>query len=153
VEAENRVLLVEDEAPLKRSLEKFLERSGYPYDSCCCARDALNLARMFKYDIIILEYHLPDANGGTLLRDLKLVDPDMASIVISEFDYPVVARDLLKVNVRSFLKKPFDVAELESAMISASSRKSLPGRKPEWEQLVNLECSSASILSRELSEY
>jgi len=153
VEAQYRVLLVEDEAPLKRSLEKFLERSGYPYDSCCTARDALNLARLSRYDIIILEYHLPDANGGTLLRELKLISPDMASIVISEFDYPNVAADLLKVNVRSFLKKPFDVAELESAMISASSRKCLRSRKPEWEQLVTLECSSASILLRELSDY
>lgn len=146
MESENRVLLVEDEAPLRRSLEKFLERSGYCYDSCSCARDALNLARLSPYGIIILEYHLPDANGGTLLRDLNLLNPDVASIVISEFDYPSVAQDLLKVNVRFFLKKPFDVAELESAMISASSKQCLLSRKPEWEQMLNLDTAPASIL-------
>ncbi|MCU0588829.1 MAG: response regulator [Syntrophobacteraceae bacterium] len=153
MEAENRVLLVEDEAPLRRSLEKFLEWSGYPYDSCSSARDALVLARSSKYDIIILEYHLPDANAETLLRDLKLVSPDMASIVLSEFDYPAVSRKLLTVDVRSFLKKPFDVAELESAMISASSKQSAPGGKSEWEQRLVLDHSPASILLRELSEY
>ena len=152
MEAENRVLLVEDEAPLRRSLEKFLERSGLSYDSCCCARDALNLARKCKYDIIILEYHLPDANGGTLLRSLKVVSPDIASIVISEFDYPVVARDLMEVDVRSYLKKPFDLVDLESAMISACSKQCLPSRKSEWEQMLTLESAPASILFRELSE-
>jgi DNA-binding NtrC family response regulator len=153
VEAENRVLLVEDEAPLRRSLEKFLERSGYSYDSCCSARDALCLAQRSNYNIIILEYHLPDANAGQLLQDLKRVNPDMASIVISEFDFPAVSRELLKAELRSFLKKPFDVVELESAMISACSKKCTPFRESEWERKLFCESAPASILPRELSEY
>jgi DNA-binding NtrC family response regulator len=153
VEAENRVLLVEDEAPLRRSLEKFLERSGYPYESCCCAHDALRLAESSSYKIIILEYHLPDANAGTLLEKLKRIHPDMASIVISEFDFPAVSRDLLKVEVRFFLKKPFDVVDLESAMISARSKQCMSFRESEWEHKLYLESAPASILTRELSEY
>ncbi len=153
MEAENRVLLVEDEAPLRRSLEKFLERSGYSYDSCCSARDALCLAQRSNYNIIILEYHLPDANAGQLLQDLKRVNPDMASIVISEFDFPAVSRDLLKAELRSFLKKPFDVVELESAMISACSKQCTPFRESEWEHKLFCESAPASILPRELSEY
>jgi DNA-binding NtrC family response regulator len=153
VEAENRVLLVEDEAPLRRSLEKFLERSGYTYDSCCSARDALFLAQRSNYNIIILEYHLPDANGGKLLQDLKRVNPDLASIVISEFDFPSVSRELFKAEVRSFLKKPFDVVELESAMISARSKQCTPFSESEWEHKLYLESAPASILPRELSEF
>lgn len=153
MEAENRVLLVEDEAPLRRSLEKFLERSGYPYDSCSCAHDALRLAQCSSYSVIILEYHLPDANGGTLLENLKLIHPDMASIVISEYDFPAVSRELLKAEVRSFLKKPFDLVELESAMISACSKRSKLFRESEWEHKLYFKGAPASILPRELSEW
>jgi len=153
VEAENRVLLVEDEAPLRRSLEKFLERSGYSYDTCCSARDALCLAQRSNYDIIILEYHLPDANGGKLLQDLKGLNPDIASIVISEFDFPAVSRDLLKAEVWSFLKKPFDVVELESAMVSARSKQGTPFTESEWEHKLYLESAPASVLPREFSEF
>jgi DNA-binding NtrC family response regulator len=153
VEAETRVLLVEDEAPLRRSLEKFLERSGYTCDSCCCAHDALKLAESSSYDIIILEYHLPDANAGTLLEKLKRIHPDMTSIVISEFDFTAVSRDLLKAEVRFFLKKPFDVVDLESAMIFARSKYCMSFRESEWEHKLYLESAPASILTRELSEY
>jgi DNA-binding NtrC family response regulator len=152
VEAENRVLLVEDEAPLRRSLEKFLERSGYSYDSCCSARDALCLAQRSNYNIIILEYHLPDANGGKLLRDLKPVNPDMASIVISEFDFSAVSGELAQAEVRFFLKKPFDVVELESAMVSACSKECKPFTESEWEHKLYVESAPASVLPREFSE-
>lgn len=153
MEAENHVLLVEDEAPLRRSLEKFLERSGYPYDSCCCADDALRLAECSSYEIVILEFHLPDANGGTLLEKLKRIHPNVASIVISEFDFSAVSQELLKADVRFYLKKPFDVVDLESALSSARSKHCRSFRESEWEHKLYLESAPASILTRELSEY
>lgn len=116
---EIRVLLVEDEAPLRRSLEKYLERAGYAYDSCSTACEALGLAERIHYDILLAEYHLPDANGTALLTKLKRIAPAVATIMISEYDYQTVATDLLQANVRSFLKKPFDLVELESALSSA----------------------------------
>ena len=44
MEAEKRVLVVEDQAPLRRSLETFLGWAGYAYDSCSTAREAIVLA-------------------------------------------------------------------------------------------------------------
>lgn len=121
MEVENRVLLVEDEAPLRRSLEKFLERAGYAFDSCVTAREALVLAEETHYPVVIVEYHLPDANGIGLLKKLKRIVPDLAAIMVSEFDFQTVADDLAQANVRSFLQKPFDLVDLENALHSAYS--------------------------------
>lgn len=120
--AENRVLLVEDEASLGRSLAKYLERAGYAFECCSTARDALALAERLYPDIVIAEYHLPDANGLVLLEKLTLMLPDVAVILLSEYDYQAVAKDLLRINVGSFLKKPFDLGELEAALSSARSK-------------------------------
>ena len=60
---ENLVLLVEDDASLRRSLEKFLNQAGYAFDSCSTASQALALAQKDPPHVVILEYHLPDANG------------------------------------------------------------------------------------------
>jgi two-component system, NtrC family, response regulator HydG len=122
VDVENRVLLVEAEAPLRRSLEKFLERTGYTFVSCSSAREALLLADEFHPDVVIAEYRLPDSNGVVLLEKLKLLLPRAALIMISEYDFQAVMRELTRVNVRSFLQKPFDLAELEAALSSLRAK-------------------------------
>ena len=50
VSVENQVLLVEDEASLRRSLIKYLERAGYAFECCSTARDALALAERLDPD-------------------------------------------------------------------------------------------------------
>lgn len=127
---ENRVLLVEDEAPFKRSLEKFLLQAGYTFDSCSTAHAALALVERSAYNVVIVEYHLPDANGARLLEKLMHMLPNAAAIIVSEYDFQVVAADLVRVDIHSFMKKPFDLVELEVALSSA--------------------CSKARILMREL---
>ena len=131
---DNLVLLVEDDAPLKRSLEKFLNQAGYAFDSCSTAREALALAEKHSHDVVIVEYHLPDSNGGSLLEKLMLVAPETSSIVLSKYDFQAIADDLDRVKIGSFLKKPFDLVELESALSSACSKAGKPvqnSRQPE----------------------
>jgi DNA-binding NtrC family response regulator len=122
VSAGDQVLLVENEASLRRSLTKYLQRAGYSFECCSTARDALALAERLDPDIVISEYHLPDANGLALLEKLTLMHPDVAAILLSEYDYQALAKDVLRVEVRSFLKKPFDLVELEAALSSARSK-------------------------------
>ena len=129
--AENLVLLVEDDASLRRSLEKFLDRAGYAFDSCSTAGQALNLARKVPPHVVILEYHLPDANGPTLIEKLKLIAPDTVAIVLSEYDFQAIAEDLDRVRIETFLKKPFDLVDFESALHSAYTRPANSGNG-EW---------------------
>jgi DNA-binding response OmpR family regulator len=112
----HRILLVEADAPLRRSLEKFLKRAEHTFESCTSAREALSRVAAFDPDVVIAEYHLPDANGAELLRELMRVVPDVRTILISEFDFQVVADAVVRVDVGSFLKKPFDLVELETAL-------------------------------------
>ena len=125
VNAEIQVLVVEDEASLRRSLEKYLERAGYAFECCATAREALALAERLDPAIVITEYHLPDANGVALLEKLMRIIPDVAAILLSEYDFQAVAKNLDAAVVRSFLKKPFDLVELEAALSSARSKAKL----------------------------
>ncbi|MDR3569357.1 MAG: response regulator [Syntrophobacteraceae bacterium] len=117
--SENLVLLVEDDAPLKRSLEKFLNTAGYLFRSCSTAAQALALAKSSAPRVVILEYHLPDANGCSLIYQLNLVVPGIIAIVLSEFDFQAVACNLNRVNIQTFLQKPFDLVDFEAALCSA----------------------------------
>jgi DNA-binding response OmpR family regulator len=125
VNAGIRILLVEDEASLGRSLTKYLERAGYSFECCATAREALALAERIDPDIVIAEYRLPDANGVVLLEKLIRMHPDVAVILLSEYDFQDIAKGLAHVTVRSILKKPFDLVEFEAALSSARSKTKL----------------------------
>ncbi len=119
---ENRVLLVEHDAPFRRSLEKFLVQAEYAFDACSTAHAALTLAEKCSYGVVVVEYHLPDANGAGLLEKLMRKLPNAAAIMVSEYDFQMVANDLVRADIHSFLKKPFDLVELEVALSSAFSK-------------------------------
>jgi YesN/AraC family two-component response regulator len=83
------------------------------------------LAERLDPDIVIAEYHLPDANGLALLEKLTRMLPDVAAILLSEYDFQAVAKDLFHVKVWTFLKKPFDLVDLEVALSSAHAKAKL----------------------------
>ena len=119
---ENLVLVVEHDASLRRSLEKFLNQAGYTFDSCSTATQALALARKVPPQVVILEYHLPDANGPLLIENLSFIAPAAVAIILSEYDFQAIADDLDRVRITTFLKKPFDIIDLEVALRSACAK-------------------------------
>ncbi len=148
--AENPVLLVENDAPLRRSLGKFLDQAGYAFHSCSTAAQALAQAQKVPPDVVIVEYHLPDANGNSLIEKLNLLAPEAAVIVLSKYDFQAIAEDLYRVKIETFLKKPFDLADFEAALCSACSK---AGRNPmegEWLPEEKLKALPASNLYGEL---
>ncbi|MFZ0929804.1 MAG: response regulator [Syntrophobacteraceae bacterium] len=145
---ENFVLIVEDDASLRRSLEKFLDRAGYAFHSCSSASQALALAQKAPPHVVILEYHLPDANGRSLIEKLNLLAPEAVAIVLSEYDFQAVADDLDRVKIQTFLKKPFDLVDFEAALCSACAKASRNPRKGEWLPDVKLEGVPASKFVR-----
>ena len=143
---ENLVLIVEDDASLKRSLEKFLDRAGYAFHSCSTASQALALAEKVSPSVVILEYHLPDANGPSLIEKLRFITPETVAIVLSEYDFQTIAEDLDRVKIEAFLKKPFDLVDFEAALCSACAKASRNPGKGEWLPEVKLEGVPASKL-------
>lgn len=108
-----RILLIEDDAPFRRSLENFLRRAGYRFDSCATAREAAELASTRDYSLVILEYHLPDANGVDLINRLRALQTPVHALILSVYDYETVAKEFQAERHALFLKKPFDPSEFE----------------------------------------
>jgi DNA-binding NarL/FixJ family response regulator len=62
------------------------------------------LAERLDPDVVITKYHLSDANGLALLEMLTWMLPDVATILLSEYDFQTVSKEVFHVRVRSFLK-------------------------------------------------
>lgn len=106
-----RVLVVEDQADLRRALERGLRESGYAVDVAADGEDGLFKATSWNYDAIVLDLMLPKLDGWELLKRLRREKKTPVLIL--------TARDTLDDRVRGldsggddYLVKPFEHAEL-----------------------------------------
>ena len=107
-----RILLVEDESPIQEFLKPTLEDAGFQVDLAPDARRAVELGEPGRYDALIVDLGLPDADGLDLIERLRQVGQQAPVLILS-------ARRSLDERVRGlesggddYLTKPFAVAEL-----------------------------------------
>ena len=107
-----RILLVEDESPIQEFLKPALEDAGFQVDLAPDARRAVELGEPGRYDALIVDLGLPDADGLDLIERLRQVGQQAPVLILS-------ARRSLDERVRGlesggddYLTKPFAVAEL-----------------------------------------
>ncbi|WP_298674593.1 response regulator transcription factor [uncultured Sphingomonas sp.] len=106
-----RVLLIEDDAAIRRLLHAALSRAGYRASEAATAREAMSLVDIERPDAVLLDLGLPDRDGLELVQLIK-ARGDMVVIVVSarnETGEKVAALDL---GADDYLTKPFDTEEL-----------------------------------------
>jgi two-component system cell cycle response regulator CpdR len=119
-DAMQRVLLVEDEDVLRRSLERFLVRSGRPVRAVGERAQALALLESGGFDLLVTDLVLPDGSGGELVEQASA--RGMEVIVITAYGTPA-ARTRLAARGVACLAKPFDLGRLEVEVERALTRR------------------------------
>ncbi|CAK0743132.1 Cell cycle response regulator CtrA [uncultured Gammaproteobacteria bacterium] len=107
-----RVLLVEDDPSVKKSVELMLKTEGYIVDSTDLGEDGLEIGKLYDYDIIILDLMLPDIDGYEVLRRLRAARVATPILILSgmtEIDHKIKG---LGFGADDYLTKPFDKREL-----------------------------------------
>lgn len=107
-----KLLLVDDDGKLRRSLDGLLTRARYQVESVGTLRAARLALRVGRYDLMLLELLLPDGDGEALLRDLRswgLVMPVLVGTRVSSLDRRIAA---LEAGADDLLMKPFAPNEL-----------------------------------------
>lgn len=118
-----RVLLVEDDSSVAKSIELMLHSEGFIVDSTDLGEDGLEIGKLYDYDIILLDLMLPDIDGYEVLRRLRsarVTTPILILSGLSELDHKIKG---LGFGADDYLTKPFDKREL-IARIQAIVRRS-----------------------------
>jgi sigma-B regulation protein RsbU (phosphoserine phosphatase) len=104
-----RILVVDDEAGMLRSVERVLGQD-YKVASSRSSREAVGLARTFKPDLAILDIQMPEMDGFQLMEELQAFDPELDVIFmtgsIHELDAKLIRA--IRKDAFYFLQKPFD---------------------------------------------
>ena len=107
-----RVLLVEDDPSIAKSIEMMLNSEDYIVDVTDMGEDGLEIGKLYDYDIIILDLMLPDMDGYDVLkrlRDSKIETPILILSGLNELDNKIKG---LGFGADDYLTKPFDKREL-----------------------------------------
>ncbi len=124
-----RILLVEDEPGLRRTLTDMLKADGYSVDSSADGLQAQELAMREPFDLIVLDVMLPSRSGFDVCRHLRknnIQTPILMLTARSEIGNKVQG---FKAGADDYLTKPFEAAELQVRVQALLRRASADGRK------------------------
>ena len=119
-----RLLLIEDEAPLRLTLARRLEADGYRVDQAADGEDGLFQAREYPVDLAIVDLGLPKVNGLTIVQQLRADGRTIPILILtarSSWQDKVTG---LEAGADDYLVKPFEYPEL-AARVKALLRRSL----------------------------
>lgn len=105
------ILVIDDEALIRRTVGKRLSSAGYEVVEAETGREALDKAAN-GVDLAILDYRLPDLDGLTVLKHLKQVDPDILVVMLTAYANVESAVAAMKLGAFHFANKPFDLEAL-----------------------------------------
>ncbi|MFC4351540.1 response regulator transcription factor CtrA [Fodinicurvata halophila] len=118
-----RVLLVEDDNNLARSIEMMLRTDGYVCDVTELGEDGLEIGKLYDYDIIVLDLMLPDMDGYEVLRRLRSSKVNTPILILSGLNSLDDKIKGLGFGADDYITKPFHKTEL-IARIQAIVRRS-----------------------------
>ncbi|MBL4807460.1 MAG: response regulator transcription factor [Rhodobacteraceae bacterium] len=118
-----RVLLVEDDPMTAKSIEMMLTSANLNVYTTDLGEEGIDLAKLYDYDIILLDLNLPDMNGHEVLRQLRLAKIETPILILSGMDDTENKIKGFGFGADDYLTKPFHREELV-ARIHAIVRRS-----------------------------
>lgn len=118
-----RLLLVEDEAPLREQLSQQLQRHGYAVDSAADGREALYLIGEFNYDLAVIDLGLPLVDGITVIRTAREQQKRFPILVLTARGRWQDKVEGLEAGGDDYVVKPFQIEEV-LARLNALLRRS-----------------------------
>ena len=106
-----RVLLIEDDLAATRSLVSALRNSGAVVEEIDNGEEALQMVRVYDYDLVLLGLILPDTDGYEVVRRMRAARVDTPVLIMSTLVRPQARVKAFAMGADDFLTKPFDVAE------------------------------------------
>ncbi len=117
----SKILLIDDEELIRKSVSLILIKQGYEVDSCSSGEEALERIEVNRYDLIISDMRMPGLNGVETIKRIRdiLKEKQTAAIpeiIITGYAEEELAREIEELGVADYIYKPFDLNQLLSSV-------------------------------------
>jgi two-component system, NtrC family, nitrogen regulation response regulator NtrX len=120
-----RILIVDDESVIRRTLKSVLEMEPYEVDEAVDGADCFLKVKAKKYDVIFLDIKMPRIDGMEVLEQLQTASPESSVVMISGHGNIETAVEAVKKGAFDYLAKPLDLNRILITIRNALDRSSL----------------------------
>lgn len=120
--AHGSILIIDDEAAIRESLETLLAIEGYTVEAARSAEEGLAMLAASPRDLVLLDFALPDRNGIEVLDEIRDRDPGLPVIMITAYGTVENAVKAIQAGATNFIQKPWDNEKLLADVRASISR-------------------------------
>ena len=117
------VLIIDDEAAIRESLQTLLEFEGYSVEVASDGEDGLARIAERPFDLVLLDFALPERNGVEILREIRERDAELPVIMITAYGTVENAVNAMQAGATNFIQKPWDNEKLLADVRTAVGRR------------------------------
>ena len=134
VSKRERILIVDDEAMVRRLLRQKLSREGYQCEEADSAEQALDRLRGNSTELVILDIKMPGKSGMELLPEIRAGYPDTAVMMATALTDANIAIQCMKQGAYDYISKPFNLGEVVLSVEGVLERRRLELEIREYQQ-------------------
>ena len=143
-----KILIVDDQPAELEMMQEILDREGYETVAVGSGEEALQLAPQ-AFDLLLTDIVMPHMGGLELIQAFQEVSPETVPVLITGYASIETARAAIQHGAYDYIVKPFDRAELCTAVAKALERKKLADENIRLKELVGLYRVSQSMVRSE----
>jgi DNA-binding response OmpR family regulator len=141
-----KVLIIDDEAGLRETLGRILQRAGCDTEVAANGQQALELVEQHNFDLAYLDLHLPGMDGIQILKEIRQRQPKLPVIMLTGYGTLQSAVEALRLGANDYLLKPFDPEVLVARTRVILDEQAVERRKQELRaQIASLEAELHSL--------
>jgi len=114
----SRILIIDDEQALRESMGAVLEETGYLVGYAENGAQALKLIKESFYDILLVDYMLPEMNGVECIKQSLALSPDSVPVIITGSSSIEIAVEAMRIGAHDYLLKPLNMDDLQKVLSS-----------------------------------
>jgi CheY-like chemotaxis protein len=111
-----RILVVDDELAVSDSIRRILALDQHVVETVASAKDALAAFQPGKFNLIIIDYEMPDTKGDKLAAAIKAQAPEQPIMMITAYAETLRLAGIFPLSVDLIMSKPFDIREFREAV-------------------------------------
>ncbi len=127
-----KLLIVDDDDDMRDDLVQLFRKQGHEVTAAVSGEDALNKAAHVRFDVALLDLHLPGISGIDVLAKLKEQQPELEALMLTAHSSIETAVEAMRRGAYDYLTKPFRAADLEVHIQKAFEKVQLQRREQQW---------------------
>ncbi len=127
-----KLLIVDDDDDMRDDLVHLFRKQGHEVTAAVSGEDALDKATHARFDVALLDLHLPGISGIDVLAKLKEQQPELEALMLTAHSSIETAVEAMRRGAYDYLTKPFRTADLEVHLQKAFEKVQLQRREQQW---------------------